>query len=97
MKLLSALALVAGTAGGFFGARRLLAQDQLPERLPARVRPGVEAARGRLLLARRRAATVIDEFERGRASAEAELLRDYHARVGRPLPPDGPPSRRAGT
>lgn len=97
MKFLSAITLVAGAAGGFLGARRLMTREDLPERVPERVRPGIEAVRRRLLLARQRASTVVDEFERGRASAESELLRDYYSRVGRPVPPEGPASRTTGT
>lgn len=97
MKIVSTLALIAGIAGGYLGARQLLAREDLGERLPEPLRPTVDAVRARLLRARQRAGTVVDEFERERANAERELMRDYHERVGRPLDPDTTPPRATGT
>ncbi|MDA0365789.1 MAG: hypothetical protein O3B31_13060 [Chloroflexi bacterium] len=85
MKIVSTLALIAGITGGYVAARQLLAREDLGEWLPQPLRPTADAVRARLLLARQRAGTVVDEFERERASAERELMRDYHERVGRPL------------
>jgi hypothetical protein len=88
MKLLGALTLITGIAGGYLGARQLLAREDLAERVPEPIRPAVTALRGRLLLARKRAGTIVEEYERERASAETELMRDYYTRVGRPLDSD---------
>lgn len=85
MKIVTTFALIAGIAGGYLGARQLLSRDDLEERLPEPARPVVAAVRARLLLARQRAGTIVTEFERERADAERELMRDYHERVGRPL------------
>jgi len=84
VKLLGTIALALGVAGGYVGARQILAREDLAERVPEPVRPVVGAIRARLLLARQRARTVIAEYQRERADAEAELMRDYLARVRRP-------------
>lgn len=97
MKIAGALALLAGVAGGYLGARELMRREAPPQWLPEPLRPAHDAMRTRLLLARQRAGTVVEEFERERASAEAELLRDYHERVGRPLSADAAAHRPAGT
>ena len=85
MKLLTAITLAAAAAAGYAAARQLLDRETPDERLPAQLHPAYTAARSRLLLARSRALTVVAEFERERASAEAELTSDYLERVGRPL------------
>jgi hypothetical protein len=100
VKLTSALGFAAVVAVGYVAARQLMDRDDLVDRLPEPVRPPFEAVRGRLLAARQRAAAVIAEAQRERASAEAELMADYYRRVGRTDPgasgaaADGGPSRR---
>lgn len=97
MKFATALGFTAAVAVGYVVARQLLDREQIIARLPEPARPPVEAVRGRLLAARRRAATVLREAQRERVRAEQELFADYYRRVGRPQPgtaPEPAPGRR---
>ena len=82
-RVLGLAMLAAGAAAGYFGTRALLDRERLPEQLPAPLRPGLEKTRARLLRARRSAAEVLMEVERGRRAAERELMQDYLRRTGR--------------
>lgn len=75
--------LAVGAAAGYFGTRALIDREHLPDRLPAPLRAGLQETRARLLRARRGAAEVLTEVERGRRTAERELMQDYLRRTGR--------------
>jgi hypothetical protein len=93
VRLIAAVVVLAGAAAGYVGARRLLSREQLPEQVPAPLRAPLEQLRSRLEVARLRAAAIIEEADRERRAAEAEMMRDYHQRVGRPQDAPPPPSR----
>lgn len=87
MALGAVLALVAGAGAGFAVAKRLLADDDLPERLPEPARQKASFARSRLVEVREDAAYAMREARAERERAKRELMNDYLRRAGRPPQP----------
>jgi hypothetical protein len=83
MTVLGLLMLVGGAAAGYGAAQALFTRDPLSPEMPPRVREPLERAQLRLRRMRARTMVALDEAERGRREATAELEADYHRRVRR--------------
>ena len=84
MALGAVLALVAGAGAGFAVAKRLLADDDLPEQLPEPARQKAAFVRNRLVEVREDTAYALREARAERERAKRELTNDYLRRTGRP-------------
>lgn len=87
MALGAILALAAGAGAGFAVAKRLLSDDELPERLPQPARRKASFVRRRLIDVRDDATHAIREARAERERAKRELMNDYLRRAGRPPRP----------
>lgn len=84
MALGAVLALAAGVGAGFAVAKRLLSDDDLPEKLPEPARDKATLVRSRLVGVREDTAYALREARAERERARRELTNDYLRRTGRP-------------
>lgn len=78
MRFGSIAVLLVGAAAGYAAARQLLAEDGIPERVPAEARARLEGPRARLLRWRERAREGLVEARAEREAAAEALMRQYH-------------------
>ena len=78
--------LAAGAAAGYAAASRLLAREDVVERVPQAARPAAEQLRAQLLRSRQRVVEALAVAGEARAEAEVELHAQYLQQSGRAAP-----------